>query len=162
MAGGRHCRIDGNQLFQHLYQHCKRSLGFAQQLGILCYNSRAKTTSALQEVPVVVKTYWPILHFLMKNFKEKQSLTEQSITEHSPFLNTTDFALMEIHNLWPTDKFLMESSSICKACFILIQHTLQLFTEEARKSNTETIHICMALYFVLKYLVFSHIKQNSI
>lgn len=162
MAGGWHCRTDGKQLFQHLCHHCKRSLGFAQQLSILGYNSRAKTISALQEVPAVIKIYWPILRFRMKYFKGKQSLTEQRITEHSPFLNTTDFLLMEIHSLWPTDKLLMASSSICKACFILVQHTLQLFIEEARKSDTETIHICMALYFVLKCLVLNHIKQNSI
>lgn len=99
MAGGWHCRTDGKQLFQHLCHHCKRSLGFAQQLSILGYNSRAKTISALQEVPAVIKIYWPILRFRMKYFKGKQSLTEQRITEHSPFLNTNDFLLTEIQSL---------------------------------------------------------------
>lgn len=83
----------------------------------------------------------------MEYFKGKQKLTEQN-----PFLNTTSFLFIKVHNLWGTDKFLMEKSSICKAHFILVQHTLQLFIVEGMKNNTETIQICMGLYFVLKYL----------
>lgn len=83
----------------------------------------------------------------MKYFKGKQNLTEKN-----PFLNTTSFLFIEEHNLRGIDKFLMESSRICKAHFILVQHTLQIFIVDGMKNNTETIQIYMGLYFVLKYL----------
>lgn len=78
---------------------------------------------------------------------------KQNLTETNPFLNTTSFLCIEVHNIRGIDKFLMENSRICKAHFILVQHTLELFTVDGMKNNTETIQIyMMGLYFVLKYL----------
>lgn len=94
------------------------------------------TTSALQEVSVIVKIYWPILCILMKYCKGKQNLTEQN-----PFLCTTGFLSIKVHNLWDIGKFLTENSSICKAHFILVQYTLQLFIVEGMKNNTGTMQI---------------------
>lgn len=83
----------------------------------------------------------------MKYFTGKKNLTEQN-----PFLDTTGFLFIEVHNFWGTDKFHMENSSICKAHFVLVQYILQLFIVEGMKNNTESIQIYMGLYFVLKYL----------